>query len=200
MTQLAAGNVQEADVMAAAIVAFAKPHIDTAADVMLRASGDVAAILDNIPQSMAERAHLVEFIAIAKRYAGLLGLEEPPVQEQAPTLGVARRLAIGRINEQADTRVDAIVIAWARGADLPVMEVSRLTDAALVTAATITNKRAIGLELTSQELALETGLQLMQQRQSEIRTAQRDHVREIDRLEDLEAVRAYPDTAVWPEA
>lgn len=198
MTQLAAGNRAEADTMHAAIVAFAKPHLDTAGDVMLRAAQDIEAILDNVPSQMRERDDLTEFAELAKRYAARVGVEEPPVQEQAPTLGVARRLAIQQINEQADNRVDAIVVQWASGMDLPVMEVSRIVDAALVMAASLTNKRAIGLELTPQEQAAEMGLQAMQQAQTTIRAAQRDHIRNVDALEEIEEVRAYPATAAWP--
>lgn len=198
MTQLAAGNRAEADTMHAAIVAFAKPHLDTAGDVMLRAAQDIEAILDNVPSQMRERDDLTEFAELAKRYAARVGVEEPPVQEQAPTLGVARRLAIQQINDQADGRVDGIVVMWAQGMDLPVMDVGRIVDAALVMAASITNKRTVGVELSPQETAAELGLQAMQHAQQLIRETQRDHIRNIDALEEIDEVRAYPATAAWP--
>jgi hypothetical protein len=199
MTQLTAQSRGEADLMDAAILLYARPHLDAAADIMRRAATDAEAVLDNLPARSPERQAVEQFVLLARRYATQMSGEEPEVADTAPSLGLARGLAISEINAQADLRVDAIVLEWARGVDLPVMEVGRVVQAALVTAVSLTHKRAMGLAMSPEDLAAELGLQGMQARQSAIRATQRDHIRAIDGLTDIEAVRAYPQSISWPE-
>jgi hypothetical protein len=199
MTQLAAGSVAEADVMHAAITAYAKPHVDTAAAAILQCAQDVQGIIAAVPTALAERVTMQEFVGLATRTAASLGLALPEEQAHAPTLGVARRLAIESINRAADTRCDAIAVVWARGADLPVLDSDRLTDAALMAGVAFAARVGRGETLEPHEASQLAGLLDMHAQQAGIRAAQRDHVREIDRLEDIEAVRAYPASAAWPE-
>lgn len=201
MTQLAAASRSEAETLHAAVRAYARPHLDTAASLAAQLSQDLVEIAEHLPDGVPEKVHVAELAVTLRRYAELLGYEADPTPENdlAPTLGLAKRVAVQAINDVADRLVDASVLGWAQGMDLPTMELSRIVDAALVASAALTHKRAVGLDLTEAELAQEMGLQLLQARQVAVRAAQRDHVREIDALTDVDAVRVYPVEAVWPD-
>jgi hypothetical protein len=201
MTQLAAGSRSEAETLHAAVRAYARPHLDTAASLAAQLHNNLVEIAEHLPDGVPEKVHVAELAVTLARYAALLGYEAEPADDAglAPTLGLAKRVAVQAINEAADRLVDASVLEWAQGIDLPVMDITRIVDAALVASAALTHKRALGLELTELELAQEMGLQLLQARQVAVRAAQRDHVRIIDTLGDVDTVREYPALAVWPE-
>lgn len=199
MTQLAANSRSEAEALHAVVVAFARPHIDAAALVALQASRGLAEILEHIPAGLPERVHIEELRITTERYAALLGLTpDAPPADAAPTLGLARRTAIEAINQRADALVDGAVLAWGRSLDLPVMDVRRLVDAATIAMSAIAAKRARGELLSVDEAGQELGLQALHARTAEIRSFQRDHVRAIDAMEDVDAVARYPDAAIWP--
>jgi hypothetical protein len=199
MTQLSAASRSEADTLHAAVRAYAQPHLDTAAALAAQLHEDMRDIAERLPDGVREKIHVQELSTTAQRYAVLLGYTTSADEaELAPTIGLARRVAVAAINDTADRHIDSTLVAWAQGLDLPLMDLQRVRDAALIAAAALTNKRATGVALTPTEAAQELGLQMLQQRQADIRASQRDHVRTIDGLDDIETVRAYPASAAWP--
>lgn len=195
----APSTVAEAEAMQAAAAAFARPHIEALQALLIVWAGDVEEIQQHVPRAMAEHADLSEITALLRRYAAKFGAvpdEAPASADQV--LGVARRVAVETINRAADQAVDAEVIAVAQLLDLPVMDMPRLIDAVMAAGVALTHKRSRGEPLTEPETTIETAFQTMATRQSAIRSAQRDHVRAVDAIQDVAEAQGYPATIVWP--